>query len=228
MRISDWSSDVCSSDLTTAHAVMRLNRQDGGARQSISVTNNEVAAEEQNALRLAALRPGDADWEKWGICDYITKPRIAAAISGERADGGLVAEEYRFGDIFPMKDGLEENAAFFTLTYESPIAVDHNLAFARVAPLLWLRAGASGAMIDSHPEAGWAVAETYALIIDLDESAAFLAMLASTTAVRHAFIVTNDERRFQAVAQQLPGSVEPVRLYESYLTNFRFCAGDGA
>src|SRR3546814_3826724 len=88
MRISDWSSDVCSSDLTTAHAVMRLNRQDGGARQSISVTNNEVAAEEQNALRLAALRPGDADWEKWGICDYITKPRIAAAISGERADGG--------------------------------------------------------------------------------------------------------------------------------------------
>src|SRR3546814_11789204 len=80
----------------------------------------------------------------------------------------------------------------------------------------------------SHPEAGWAVAETYALIIDLDESAAFLAMLASTTAVRHAFIVTNDERRFQAVAQQLPGSVEPVRLYESYLTNFRFCAGDGA
>src|SRR3546814_5986086 len=91
MRISDWSSDVCSSDL------------------SISVTNNEVAAEEQNALRLAALRPGDADWEKWGICDYITKPRIAAAISGERADGGLVAEEYRFGDIFPMKDGLEEN-----------------------------------------------------------------------------------------------------------------------
>src|SRR3546814_8270633 len=88
---------------------MRRNLQGGGARKSISVTNNEVAAEEQNALRLAALRPGDADWEKWGICDYITKPRIAAAISGERADGGLVAEEYRFGDIFPMKDGLEDN-----------------------------------------------------------------------------------------------------------------------
>src|SRR3546814_10219325 len=82
--------DFFAGSGTTAHAVMRLNRQDGGARQSISVTNNEVAAEEQNALRLAALRPGDADWEKWGICDYITKPRIAAAISGERADGGLV------------------------------------------------------------------------------------------------------------------------------------------
>src|SRR3546814_16522419 len=118
MRISDWSSDVCSSDLTTAHAVMRLNRQDGGARQSISVTNNEVAAEEQNALRLAALRPGDADWEKWGICDYITKTRLAAALSGERADGVLVKEEYRFGDIFHLMEGWEENDDFLTLTYD--------------------------------------------------------------------------------------------------------------
>src|SRR3546814_7933006 len=102
-----------------------------------------------------------------------------------------------------MKDGLEENAAFFTLTYESPIAVDHNLAFARVAPLLWLRAGASGAMIDSHPEAGWAVAAPYALIIDLDESAASLAMLASTTAVRHAFIVTTTSEEHTSALQSL-------------------------
>ena len=36
---------------TTAHAVMRLNRQDGGRRQCISVTNNEVSAEEQRGLR---------------------------------------------------------------------------------------------------------------------------------------------------------------------------------
>ena len=42
---------------------MRLNKQDGGCRQCISVTNNEVAADEQKTLRMKGLRPGDAKWE---------------------------------------------------------------------------------------------------------------------------------------------------------------------
>lgn len=77
--------DFFAGSGTTAHAVMRLNRQDGGRRQSISVTNNEVAADEQLALRKRGLRPGDADWEQWGICDHITKPRVQAAITGPMA-----------------------------------------------------------------------------------------------------------------------------------------------
>ena len=40
-----------------------------------------------------------------------------------------------------------------------------------------------------------------------------------------AYIVTDDDRRFQSVDQRLPDRVEPVRLYESYLTNFRFAMG---
>ena len=43
--------------------------------------------------------------------------------------------------------------------------------------------------------------------------------------LRIAYIVTDDDRRFQAVARSLPDSVEPVRLYESYLSNFRFSMG---
>ena len=38
--------DFFSGSGTTSHAVMRLNHQDGGRRQCISVTNNEVAADE--------------------------------------------------------------------------------------------------------------------------------------------------------------------------------------
>ena len=56
--------DFFAGSGTTAHAVMRLNRQDGGQRQCISVTNNEVAAEEQKALRKSGLRPGDQEWEQ--------------------------------------------------------------------------------------------------------------------------------------------------------------------
>jgi adenine-specific DNA-methyltransferase len=50
--------DFFSGSGTTAHAVMRLNKQDGGRRQCISVTNNEVAASEQKLLREQGLRPG--------------------------------------------------------------------------------------------------------------------------------------------------------------------------
>jgi len=217
--------DFFSGSGTTAHAVMRLNRQDGGRRQCISVTNNEVAADEQAALRKSGLRPGDPDWEKWGICDYITKPRIRAAITGKTPEGEDIDGDYKFTDEFPMAEGFEENAEFFTLTYETPVAVHHNLAFQRIAPLLWMRAGAEGSRIDALPDQGWAVAETYGLLVDLDRSAEFCDAVDACDGLRIAFIVTDDDRRFQSVARRLPDSVEPIRLYESYLSNFRFLMG---
>ncbi len=217
--------DFFSGSGTTAHAVMRLNRQDGGRRQCISVTNNEVAAEEQTALRAADLRPGDPEWEKWGICDYITKPRIAAAITGKTPDGQPIAGDYKFTDEFPMAEGFEENAEFFTLTYEAPVAVSHNLAFQRVAPLLWMRAGSEGRRIDDLPSQGWEVADTYGLLVDLDRATEFCAAAVAAEGLRVAYIVTDDDRRFQAVTRALPDTIEPVRLYESYLSNFRFAMG---
>jgi|TARA_Y100000294_G_scaffold144465_1_gene139452 adenine-specific DNA-methyltransferase len=47
----------------TTHAVKRLNKQDGGRRPCIFITNNEVAASEYKKMREAELRPGDAKWE---------------------------------------------------------------------------------------------------------------------------------------------------------------------
>lgn len=217
--------DFFAGSGTTAHAVMRLNHQDGGRRQCISVTNNEVAADEQAALRKNGLRPGDPEWEQWGICDYITKPRIAAAITGRTPAGEPIKGDYKFTDEFPMADGFGENAEFLTLTYESPVAVDHNRAFARIAPLLWMRAGSRGRRIETLPGQGWAVAESYGLLTDLDQTDSFGEAAEQVEGLKIAFIVTNDDRRFEAVARQLPKGVEPVRLYESYLTNFRFASG---
>ncbi|MBX3445770.1 MAG: site-specific DNA-methyltransferase [Parvibaculaceae bacterium] len=217
--------DFFSGSGTAAHAVMRLNKQDGGCRKSISITNNEVAADEQAALRNSGLRPGDTEWEKLGICDYITKPRIAAAITGETPEGEPIKGDYKFTDEFPMAEGFEENAEFFTLTYETPVAVNHNRAFARIAPLLWMRAGCEGRRIDKEPKDGWDVADTYGLLINLDRASSFCAAIAAQSAIRIAYIVTDDERRFQSITRELPGGVEPVRLYEAYLTNFRFLIG---
>lgn len=217
--------DFFSGSGTTAHAVMRLNRKDGGSRQCISVTNNEVGPDEHKGLREAGHRPGDPEWEQWGICDYITKPRIKAAITGHTPDGQPIKGDYKFTDEFPMADGFEENAEFFTLTYETPVAVSHNRAFERIAPLLWMRAGSEGSRIDALPEGGWGVVDCYGLLTDLDQAAPFAEAIHGKDTIRIAYIVTDDERRFQAVVRQLPDTVEPVRLYESYLTNFRFSMG---
>jgi adenine-specific DNA-methyltransferase len=215
--------DFFAGSGTTAHAVMRLNKQDGGSRRSISITNNEVSSDEQKQLRNSGLRPGDGDWEKWGICDYITKPRIEAAITGKTTDGAEVKGDYKFTDEFPMSDGFEENVEFFTLTYEAPLRVESNREFAKIAPILWMRAGSSGRRIQDLSN-GWDVAETYGVIANFDETEPYLDALAKAPDLNLVFIVTDEDRIFESMVRDLPEHVEPVRLYESYLRNFEIDA----
>ncbi|PWN04253.1 site-specific DNA-methyltransferase [Nocardioides silvaticus] len=213
---------------TTGHAVMRLNKLDGGRRRSIVVTNNEVSFEEQRALRARGLRPGDEEWDRFGICEWITKPRLKAAITGKTPDGEPVKLDYKFNGEFPMKEGLQENVEFFTLTYEAPLRVSSSREFARVAPLLWMRAGSQGRRIDDV-SAGFDVVDTYGVLADLDQTEPFLKAIAAREAegaeIRMAFVVTDDDRLFTSVCRDLPEHVEAVRLYEAYLRNFEIEAG---
>lgn len=218
--------DFFAGSGTTAHAVMRLNRQDGGQRQAILVTNNEVSADETRELARQGLRPGDEEWEARGICEWITKPRITAAITGLTPSGEPIGGTYKFTDEFPMADGFAANAEFFTMTYEAPLKVASDREFARIAPILWLRAGARGRRIKSV-ESGWDVAETYGVIVDLDQSASFAGAVSEAVANHEtknhgfvAFIVTDEDRLFEQVVQELPADVEKIRLYEAYLRNF--------
>jgi adenine-specific DNA-methyltransferase len=219
--------DFFAGSGTTAHAVMRLNKQDGGRRQCILVTNNEVAPDEQKGLRDKGLRPGDPEWEQHGICELITKPRVTAAITGKTPDGKPIVGHYKFTDEFPMADGFEENAEFFTLTYEAPLRVASHREFAKIAPLLWIRAGARGRRVDDISR-GWDVADVYGVLADLDHTQDFLKAVGANQAIALAFIVTDEERLFESVAQELPARVEPVRLYEAYLRNFEIESGRGA
>ena len=218
--------DFFAGSGTTAHAVMRLNRQDGGSRQAILVTNNEVSAVEQSALRERGLRAGDPEWEAQGICEHITKPRMVAAVTGKTPAGAPVEGDYKFTDEFAMSEGFQENVEFFTLSYQSPRPVAHHRAFGAIAPLLWLRAGARGSRIDEATD-DFAIADAYAVLFDLDASQDFLAALADSPSPSLAFIVTDDDQGFQMVCTELPAGVEALRLYESYLTNFTINIGRG-
>jgi adenine-specific DNA-methyltransferase len=125
-----------------------------------------------------------------------------------------------------MSEGLSENAQFLTLTYESAIRVSSNRAFQSVAYFLWLRAGAIGRCIDDLP-AGWQVADSYGVIDNLDKSEEFVAAIHASVDVTHAFIVTDEDRHFEALARRMPDQVEPVRLYSAYLRNFEVEASRG-
>lgn len=216
--------DFFAGSGTTGHAVMRLNRQDGGRRQSISITNNEVSPDEEVKLRRSGLRPGDAEWERLGICEYITKPRLRAAVTGVTWNGKAVDGAYGYTDQFPLAEGFEENVEFFTMTYEAPRPVAHNRAFEAVAPLLWIRAGSQGRRIELTCD-DYDMADTYGVLFDLDASGGFLSAVRRAPALRVVFVVTDDDRGFQAVCGELPTNVEAVRLYESYLTNFMINTG---
>ena len=52
---------------TTVESVMRLNEGDGGTRQAVIVTNNELAKATADKLRKSGSTPGQADWEAEGI-----------------------------------------------------------------------------------------------------------------------------------------------------------------
>lgn len=216
--------DFFSGSGTTAHAVMRLNHQDGGHRRSISITNNEVSEDEAKKLTKRGLRQGDPDWEALGICQYITKPRVTAAITGKTPEGDPIKGDYKFTDEFPMADGFEENAAFFDLTYEDPDVVELGVAFEEIAPLLWLRAGARGRVIE-HEESGYAISDAYAVLFDFAAVGDFVKALKGRPEVACAFVITDDTARFAGVKAQLPG-LDVVRLYENYLQSFKIAAED--
>lgn len=208
---------------TTAHAVARLNHQDGGRRQSITVTNNEVAEAEAKALRNLGLRPGDPEWEALGIFEHITRPRVTAATTGQTPEGSPVTGEYRFTDEFPMAEGFEENVEFFELTYLDASRVEVNLAFAGIAPLLWLRAGGRGPIIDECVNGNgrrkpYSWTDRYGVLFNCDRWRGFVSKLPATATT--VFIVTDSTTEFAHIAGELPGHLDVVRLYERYLTTF--------
>ena len=213
---------------TTTHAVARLNRQDGGRRQTILVTNNEVSAREAELLKRQGFQPGDNEWEELGIFEHITRPRIEAAITGHTADGEPVRGKYKFVDEFPMSEGFDENVEFLELIYLNADDVELDKTFNGIAPLLWLRAGARGAVITECLNAygrrrPYVWTEHYGVLFNPDRWRRFVEKLPLTATT--AFIVTDSQTTFQGIAAELPDSLDVVRLYENYMTTFTINQG---
>ena len=222
--------DFFAGSGTTAHAVMRLNQEDDGRRQSISITNNEVSDDEAKALTAQKLRPKDDAWSALGIANHVTYPRVKAAITGNTAVSDYtqpIKGKYAYNREAPMADGIPAHAALFTLTYENPLLIQHDMAFDTIAPLLWLRAGQRGEIITTDMlQQQWAVTPYYGVIQDQAQASRFVAALAqSHSTVTTVFIITDDALLFQSTAQavaKVNPAIDTVQMYSTYLDNFTF------
>lgn len=218
--------DFFAGSGTTAHAIARLNRQDGGRRVSISVTNNEVSIEDAEGLRGEGLLPGDPAWEARGIYEFITRPRIEAALTGKTPEGNAIDLSYRFIDEFPASEGFNENVEFWELVYLDRNQIERKKCFASIAPLLWLKAGAQGAMIEEETAAFAAPADArYAILFNLNAWQAFADEVRNRSDLTMIYVVTDSISHFQQVRAELPEGVETSMLYEDYLRNFEVRAG---
>jgi adenine-specific DNA-methyltransferase len=213
---------------TTTHAVARLNRQDGGRRRSILITNNEVSADEAQELQRKGLEPRDAEWESLGICEHITWPRIAAAFTGVTPEGEPVCGEYRFTDEFPMAEGFDENIEFFRLDFLDPDEVARGDAFKAIVPIMWMVAGCRGEREESKGSTPWFIPKhsPFAVLIQEKQFRDFREKLAERKDIEWVFLITDSEENFGQMRRTLGRKYQCVQLYKSYLENFRINTQD--
>ena len=197
---------------STTEAVLRLNAEDGGSRQSILVTNNEVGAKRAKGLRKAGHHPGDREWESYGVFEHVCRPRISTVVSGVRSDGSKYS------------DGLAANVEFLQLTYLDPGSVRRGREFKDIAPLLWLEAGGVGERIEAVADEGWALADVYGVLFTIDALTPFASAVAeaakSEAPPRVVFVVTDSPVEYQTAVGRLPAGITTVQLYQDYLANY--------
>lgn len=209
--------DFFAGSGSTAEAVMRLNVADGGTRQAILVTNNELSAADDSRMRAAGHRPGEAAYEALGVFQHVTRPRLETVVTGVREDGSVYSA------------GLPANVVFATLNYLDRAEVNSMVEFTSLAGVFWLRAGAVGPLLRVESlEHGFAVSDdgSVAVLFNADRAARLAAWLAAPASPTRAagtrlFVVATGDKQGEAAAAHFRADVTLERIYGDHLASFR-------
>ncbi len=186
---------------------MLLNQEDGGSRRCILVTNNEVSAEEAEALRGRGLQPGDAEWETSGICHSVAWPRSKFTILGRRDDGTPLPGEYLTGKTVSK----EKVRSFTQIGFVDPARLDTTAKKKQVL-----------ALIDGLPQTlvkdpcAFIVSEDQKASILFDTAAAedWLAALDEQDHITDYYIVTPVKKNFDGLKAQVNDLMGPLVVNE--------------
>lgn len=219
--------DFFAGSGTTLHAVNLLNRKDGGKRKCILITNNEVSVDEAKELEKQNFRPGDPEWDKMGIAQYITWPRIVSCITGRDVKGKLVEGTYFNSDI-AMGEGFKANAVFFKLGFLDKTAVALGMCFPELLPLLWLKSGANGACPviegDNIPDMLILPQNKMAILNNESLFSTFELQVKQYPEIQTVYLVSDYEVNYRSMVKNL-NVTTTYQLYRDYLDHFRINNG---
>ena len=218
--------DFFAGSGTTLHAVNLLNAEDGGHRRCIMVTNNEVSESEAETMKKRGLKPGDEEWDKYGIARYVTWPRTVCSIQGCDIEGNPLSGNYVGSDL-PLSNGFQSNAVFFKLSFLDKTAVALGMQFRDLLPVIWLKAGAVGKcpeVVGSIPDMLILPENKFAVLINENAFSKFETEINNYPEIQTVFIVTDYEVNYRAMIKSL--NIETsYQLYRDYLDNFRINHG---
>jgi len=216
--------DFFAGSGTTFHATCLLNAIDNGSRRTILVTNNEVDSAEADRLAKEGVLPGDPEYERHGLFEKVTVPRVKAVVNGRRPDGKKIPGRHKWASGRPFSDGFQENVEFFRLDYLNPDDIELGRCLDSIHPLLWLAAGSRGLRpleVDENkrfilaPECG------YAILLQEEAFPDFEMELASRQEISHIFFLTSSEEAYAEMREGVGHGRVTSMLYRDYLKNFR-------
>ena len=215
--------DFFAGSGTTLQAVNLLNKEDGGNRRCIMVTNNEVSEAEAKELTKNGVNPGDEEWEKLGIARYVTWPRTVCSIEGHDINGKPLKGNYLGSDI-PMSEGFKANAAFFHLGFLDKTSVALGKQFKKLLPMLWMKAGAIGGCPTLEEEAIPSMLifprNHFAVLTEEYAYCEFEQKIAELGGIDTVYIVTDSESTYREMVSHI-NCRQSFQLYRDYLDNFR-------
>lgn len=190
---------------TTTNAVMLLNEEDSGSRRCILVTNNEVSAEDAEAMRAQGLQAGDAEWEARGICRSVTWLRSKFAIHGLRDDGTPLPGDYLTGR---------------TITRDKPrtirqlgFAEGRHLTLPQRKQLAAIMPAVSQSKLDAGP---WFLDDETPICVlwDVQKAEDWLHALTEADHVTDLYVVTMETRLFNEIKARIQGTLGPISITE--------------
>lgn len=226
--------DFFAGSGTTLHATCLLNESDSGRRRCILVTNNEIGPENEKRLSKQGIGPDSEEWKRLGIFESVTRPRVEAAISGERADGTKLDGKYTYADDKPMADGFEASADFLRIRHLNPDKIVSERCFDDLHPMLWAAAGGFGSCptqkvgsTERH-EPGYLMPGDgvipegcrYAVLLRESRFSRFAHELKGHSQVTHIWLQARDEASFAEMRAELDRSPNVSWLYRDMYRYF--------
>ncbi len=197
--------DFFAGSGTTLNAINLLNATDGGQRQCIMVTNNEVSEEEAHTLTEQGFQPGQTEWDRHGICQSVTWPRSKFTIQGMRDDGTPLPGDYLTGQ---------------QVAREKPRTI-RQLGFAEGRHLTLSQRKQVAALLPTVPQnkmddGPWFMDDDIAVSIlwEAQQAEAWLEALAETDHITELHVVTQESRLFNILKKQIAETLGPLTVME--------------